>query len=49
MLVKAVLKNDKMGSSTVCMAKLVDKDGKGMMQTTNLGDSGYLIYRTYYE
>jgi protein phosphatase PTC7 len=41
-LVEAVKKNTNTGSSTACLASLGEDD---MMKTTNLGDSGYVIFR----
>jgi protein phosphatase PTC7 len=48
-LLKAVTMNDFTGSSTACLAKLVTVNNKTVMQTTNLGDSGYILYRAYQE
>ena len=43
-LVEAVKRNKNMGSSTAVLVKL-DTKCIGMMQTCNLGDSGYMIFR----
>lgn len=48
-LLKAVTMNDFTGSSTACLAKLVTSNNKTVLQTTNLGDSGYILYRAYQE
>ena len=42
--------NNYTGSSTACLAKLVEVDSnKFKLETTNLGDSGYILYRAYQE
>ena len=40
-LIEAVKRNKQTGSSTAVLAKL---DGNNLMKTTNLGDSGYVIF-----
>lgn len=40
-LIEAVKRNKNMGSSTAVLARL---DGDNLMKTTNLGDSGYVIF-----
>ena len=40
-LIEAVKRNKQTGSSTEKLAKF---DGNNLMKTTNLGDSGYVIY-----
>jgi hypothetical protein len=40
-LIEAVKRNNNMGSSTAVLARL---DGDNLMKTTNLGDSGYVIF-----
>jgi protein phosphatase PTC7 len=42
-LIEAVKRNKHMGSSTACLA-MIDADDK--LKTTNLGDSGYVIFRS---
>ena len=41
-LVEAVKLNKNMGSSTATLASIVEPN---LLKTTNLGDSGYIIYR----
>jgi len=43
LLVDAVQRNDEVGSCT-CVIVTLDKDAK-VIQTVNLGDSGYMILR----
>ena len=40
-LIEAVKQNKNMGSSTAVLARL---EGNGELKTTNLGDSGYVIF-----
>jgi len=42
-LVESVVANKNIGSSTVVMAKF--DTGKSSIKTTNLGDSGYVLFR----
>jgi len=44
MLVDSVVANKNIGSSTVVMAKL-DTRNNNQIKTTNLGDSGYVLFR----
>jgi len=44
-LVEAVKRNTHTGTSTAVLAKLESGDKVGKLTTTNLGDSGYLIFR----
>ena len=41
-LCEAVSMNKFTGSSTACLAKITEE---GVLKTTNLGDSGYVIWR----
>ena len=43
LLVDAVKKNDEIGSCTCCLLSLDEK--ADIMQSCNLGDSGYMILR----
>ncbi len=45
MLVEAVKVNKHIGSSTAVLATMDVTDGSVVLRTTNLGDSGYVIFR----
>ena len=47
MLIEAVKRNRHVGSSTAVLATIDVKEGNGgvVLRTTNLGDSGYVIFR----
>lgn len=45
MLVEAVKANKNTGSSTAVLATMDVTDGSVILRTTNLGDSGYVIFR----
>ena len=45
MLVEAVKANKHIGSSTAVLATMDVVDGSVILRTTNLGDSGYVIFR----
>lgn len=45
MLVEAVKANKHIGSSTAVLATMDITDGSVVLRTTNLGDSGYVIFR----
>jgi len=44
LLIQNVKRNENVGSSTIVMSRL-DSQRPGMLVTTNLGDSGMMIYR----
>lgn len=43
-LIEAAKVNTETGSSTAVVAK-IDPDDRNLLRTTNLGDSGYILYR----